>query len=229
MKVCRTSNFFQWLATSVVACAVMACDRAPAEPSPPTPAEEPVATSEANEGASEASSTTQPNSTTEPSSEPESTGACLHPLPELAPPRVESLDECPTDPNPTPSMPLGTVTFPEASRAPRLRVELALNLEDQRHGLMFRPTLDDDEGMLFTYSDEAQRHFWMHNTCLALDMLHIDEEGVIVGIVENVPPWNDTTRTVPCPAQHVLEVRAGWSRHYGVEPGQVVHIDPTSE
>jgi uncharacterized membrane protein (UPF0127 family) len=118
-------------------------------------------------------------------------------------------------------MPFGSISFPDAPNAPQIRVELALNNEHRQHGLMFRPELGDEEGMLFSWTSEDQRNFWMHNTCLALDMLFIDKEGVISGILENVPPWNDSpSRTVSCPVAHVLEVRAGWTRTYGVKPGQ---------
>jgi uncharacterized membrane protein (UPF0127 family) len=95
---------------------------------------------------------------------------------------------------------------------------------------MYRPTLADDEGMLFSWTDERQRNFWMKNTCLALDMLFIASDGTIAGILENVPPWNASpSRTVPCPAAHVLEVRAGWTRTYGVAPGQRLVVSAAGE
>ena len=122
-------------------------------------------------------------------------------------------------------MPRGQVTFIDATGAPRIEVELAQNDADRQHGLMFRPTLSDEEGMLFSWADEKPRSFWMKNTCLALDMLFVDGNGVIVGILEQVPPWNQTPRRIPCPAAHVLEVRAGWSREKGVAPGQHIQVE----
>jgi uncharacterized membrane protein (UPF0127 family) len=89
---------------------------------------------------------------------------------------------------------------------------------------MYRPELPDDQGMLFTWEKEGARAFWMRNTCLSLDMLFIDQEGRIVGILEQVPPMNERSRSVACPAAHVLEVRAGWTRQYGVTPGQRIAI-----
>ncbi|HEX7602742.1 MAG TPA: DUF192 domain-containing protein, partial [Polyangiaceae bacterium] len=61
---------------------------------------------------------------------------------------------------------------------------------------------------------------WMHNTCISLDMMFIDEDGTIVGILENVPTLNDEARTVGCPSRYVLEVNGGWSRRHGVSAGQ---------
>jgi uncharacterized protein len=166
-----------------------------------------------------------PGGTQEPSTAP----ACVVPLADPPPPEVGPVDSCPPDPEGRPHMPYGTVTFPDAPRAPELTVELALTSDHQSHGLMFRPTLSDSEGMLFSWSDERQRFFWMRNTCLALDMLFIAKDGTIAGILENVPPMNDRPqRTVRCPAAHVLEVRAGWTRTYGVMPGQKMVAHPQS-
>jgi hypothetical protein len=122
-------------------------------------------------------------------------------------------------------MPRARITFEPPAQAPSLRVERALTVEHQAHGLMFRPALGDEEGMLFTFADTAPRSFWMRNTCLALDMLFLDEDGRVVSALEQVPPWNDVHRESGCPARHVLEVPAGWVRRHGVQPGQQARID----
>jgi uncharacterized membrane protein (UPF0127 family) len=126
-------------------------------------------------------------------------------------------------------MPYGMVTFPAVKQAPVLKVELALTPQSQQHGLMFRPALSDNEGMLFSWTNDARRSFWMKNTCLALDMLFIAKDGTIAGILENIPPWNEApSRSVSCPVAHVLEVRAGWARAYGVKPGQRMQVSTSA-
>ena len=52
----------------------------------------------------------------------------------------------------------------------------------------------------------------------------IDDDGVIVGILENVPTLNDAPRTVGCPSSWVLETNAGWSRRHGVRAGQKMKL-----
>jgi len=148
--------------------------------------------------------------------------ACVVPLSEPEPPAATSLEECPSDPEGRPVMPRGSVRFPEAPGAPTLDVELALTDAHRGHGLMFRPHLGELEGMLFTFEGESVHTFWMQNTCLALDMMFIDEDGYVVGVLEQVPPWNTARRAVRCASTHVLEVRAGWTRDHGVRPGQRV-------
>ncbi len=90
---------------------------------------------------------------------------------------------------------------------------------------MFRQELGAERGMLFWGERETVRHFWMHNTCIPLDMLFLAKDGLIVGILEQVPVLNDESRSVPCPSAHVLEVNAGWVRAHGVRPGQRAVIE----
>jgi len=117
------------------------------------------------------------------------------------------------------------VVFVDAPGAPTIAVELARTPDHRQRGLMYRTVLDPGSGMLFSWADEQPRRFWMHNTCLPLDMLFIAADGTIAGILEQVPTLNDEPRGVPCPAQHVLEVNAGYARSAGVRPGQRIRIE----
>jgi uncharacterized membrane protein (UPF0127 family) len=117
------------------------------------------------------------------------------------------------------------VAFPDSKNAPRLEVELMLTQAQQERGLMYRKSLADDKGMLFAWNYPTVHTFWMHNTCIPLDMLFIDREGFIAGIVENAPTLNDDGRSIACPVNYVLEVNAGWSRQHGVAAGQHVTFD----
>jgi uncharacterized protein len=158
--------------------------------------------------------------------EPTARGTCVVPLAADPPPEARPAARCPADPLAAPPLlPLGGVAFPEASDRPALRVELALDDAARTRGLMFRTRLSDESGMLFSWPREEPRSFWMHNTCIPLDMLFIAADGTIVGILEQVPTLNDASRGIKCPAAHVLEVNAGWSRRHGVRPGQKVIID----
>lgn len=121
-------------------------------------------------------------------------------------------------------MPTADVTFEDAPSTPRITVELAKNPHDVERGLMYRRSMADDHGMLFHLDGRRDHTFWMHNTCIPLDMLFIDDDGVIVGIVEGAAPLTDTTRSVGCPSVFVLEVNGGWTRKRGVKPGQKIGI-----
>lgn len=153
---------------------------------------------------------------------------CVRPLPAEPPaaPRYRVDPRCPADPAGGPPMvPVGHVVFSEAKDAPTLEVELMLTEPNQERGLMYRRSMAEDHGMLFAWGAPSEHTFWMHNTCIPLDMLFIDADGLISGIVENAPTLNDEGRSVDCPVTYVLEVNAGWSRRHGVAPGEKVQIE----
>lgn len=113
------------------------------------------------------------------------------------------------------------VAFLDAPRAPAaLEVELAKTTAESARGLMFRTAMPEAHGMLFDLHSKKIQTFWMHNTCIPLDMLFVDDDGLIVGILEEVPVLNDEERSVECPSRYVLEVNAGFTRKFGIKAGQ---------
>jgi uncharacterized membrane protein (UPF0127 family) len=150
---------------------------------------------------------------------------CVVPLAEPPPAPAKPATECPPD-NLTspPNLRLGSVAFREAPGAPAVEVEIADTPATERRGLMFRTELGADKGMIFAWTTNRPRSFWMQNTCIPLDMLFIAKDGTIAGILEQVPVLNEAPRTVGCPVAYVLEVNAGWTRRHGIKPGMKVDI-----
>ncbi len=146
---------------------------------------------------------------------------CMRPTPTDAPlqaPLGRTL-VCPADPEPSPpKVPTGAGDVPEAAGA-AVDAEFVRSEHDTMRGLMYRTNMNDDRGMLFDLRFRDDHKFWMHNTCIPLDLLYIDFDGFIVGIVENAPTLNDESRGVGCASRWVLEVNAGWTRRHGVKAG----------
>jgi uncharacterized membrane protein (UPF0127 family) len=115
----------------------------------------------------------------------------------------------------------------ETSSGARLAVdvELARTDPERRNGLMDRASLPEDGGMLFIFDESTVQSFWMKNTLIPLDMLFIDDEGMIVGVVESAEPRTLTERTVGKPSRYVLEVNGGWCRAHGVRAGDRVRFE----
>jgi uncharacterized membrane protein (UPF0127 family) len=152
---------------------------------------------------------------------PATAGRCLRPTPAEAPAQVPvgPAVGCPADPEPSPpKVAVVRVTFPEESGL-SVDAEFVRTEHDTMRGLMYRTSMSEDRGMLFDLRVREDHKFWMHNTCIPLDMLFVDEDGFIVGIVENAPTLNDESRGVGCPSRWVLEVNAGWTRRHGVKAG----------
>ncbi len=131
---------------------------------------------------------------------------------------------CPLDPEGgPPKLPVVRVSFPEAGSAV-VEAEVVRTERDSMRGLMYRRSLGAERGMLFDLLVRDDHKFWMHNTCIPLDLIYVDEDGLLVGIVENAPTLNDESRGVGCPSRYVLEVNAGWARRHGVKAGQRVAL-----
>jgi uncharacterized membrane protein (UPF0127 family) len=153
---------------------------------------------------------------------PDGNARCVLFTPAAPPPPVAAgpAPGCPPDPEGGPGkLPVVRVSFPDAGGI-GVDAELVRSEHDSMRGLMYRKSLGTERGMLFDLQVRDDHKFWMHNTCIPLDLLYIDQDGLLVGIVENAPTLNDESRGVGCPSRWVLEVNAGWSRRHGVKAGQ---------
>ena len=67
---------------------------------------------------------------------------------------------------------------------------LVAETEEQKElGLMNVESMDADEGMLFDYSDDPQASvsFWMKNTTIPLDIIFVNQDGVVISVKQGVP------------------------------------------
>ena len=113
----------------------------------------------------------------------------------------------------------------------RFEIELALTPQQQAQGLMFRPSLAPDAGMLFVYRPARVVAMWMKNTQIPLDMLFIAEDGEIVKIAERTVPFSLASISSERAVRGVLEINGGVTDRLGIRPGdRVLHpvfeIDP---
>lgn len=105
------------------------------------------------------------------------------------------------------------------------KVEVADTPAKRELGLQYRKELSTDQGMIFLFPVESQQTFWMKNTPIPLDMIFINRERRIVGIVEQAVPFTLEPRSVNAPSQYVLEIGGGLSKRYGVRAGDTVRFD----
>ena len=103
-------------------------------------------------------------------------------------------------------------------------IEIADDPDKQARGLMFRPALAADAGMLFVYDPPQPASFWMRNTMIPLDMIFIDDTGRVESIAERTDPYSERVSSSQGDVRAVLEINAGLSRALGIGPGtQVIH------
>jgi uncharacterized protein len=103
-----------------------------------------------------------------------------------------------------------------------LIVELASTPEQRQIGLMNRPAMAENTGMLFIFPNDELLSFWMRNTLIPLSIAFIDANRVILNI-EAMQPLDETTfHTSNGPARYALEVNQGWFAARGIEAGDSV-------
>jgi uncharacterized membrane protein (UPF0127 family) len=106
-------------------------------------------------------------------------------------------------------------------------LEMARTPEERQRGLMFRDRIGDRHGMLFCFETDERHVFWMRNTYLSLDILFVTVDGVVVDVLEKLPPCP----LDPCPtyraeakARYALELNAGFSERYRIRKGDRVQL-----
>ena len=88
-------------------------------------------------------------------------------------------------------------------------VWLAETRNQQMRGLMYVKGLPKNTGMLFIYPDNNIRAMWMKNTFISLDMIFIDENGIVSSIEKNTEPQSLKTIRSEKPIKYVLELAGG--------------------
>ena len=103
-------------------------------------------------------------------------------------------------------------------------VEMALAPEQQMIGLMFRPEVKPDEGMLFDWGSPRESSMWMRNTIASLDMVFIAADGRIHRIAERTVPFSLATVASNGPVRATLELAAGVTERLDIRAGdRVLH------
>ena len=88
-------------------------------------------------------------------------------------------------------------------------VEVANTQEKRSKGLMFRKHLPENTGMLFVFSYEDYRYFYMKNTLIPLDIAYFDSQMKIVSI-KQMEPLDETTVPSDKKAMYALEMNKGF-------------------
>ena len=120
--------------------------------------------------------------------------------------------------------------FPSNNSSVSITCEIASTLKELSEGLMNRQEFPEDKGMLFIYEIPQNRSFWMKNTLVPLDIIFLDETGVVINIesadVEPDVSDKDLTRYYSLrPAQFVVEINQGLSTLYGIDEGTLSFIE----
>ncbi|MFM7027102.1 MAG: DUF192 domain-containing protein [Chakrabartia sp.] len=113
-----------------------------------------------------------------------------------------------------------------AGQTHKFQVEVAATDAQQERGLMFRPTLAPDAGMIFPMKPARFATFWMKNTLIPLDMVFIRADGRIARIAAQTVPYSLMPVDSGEPVAAVLELAGGRAAELGIAPGDRVRWQP---
>lgn len=106
-----------------------------------------------------------------------------------------------------------------------LTVEVADTKSSREQGLSFRKSMRDDEGLLFVFDVPGRYGFWMKDMNFPLDIVWINQNGVVVEVQRNLLPESyPKTFINASEASYVLEVNKGIAEKLGLYIGSKVKI-----
>ncbi|NMG06400.1 DUF192 domain-containing protein [Brasilonema sp. UFV-L1] len=109
----------------------------------------------------------------------------------------------------------------------KIQLEVAQTPQQQAMGLMYRPTLPDNRGMLFQFPSPIQANFWMKNVPVPLDMVFM-LDGKVLYIAASVPPCSSDPCSTYGPqtvSNQVIELRSGRAAELGLKVGSYIKIN----
>jgi uncharacterized protein len=100
----------------------------------------------------------------------------------------------------------------------QIDTQLAMTPMERQIGLMNRPAMPVNEGMLFVFEQPIKQCFWMKNTLLPLTAAFVADDGTIV----NLADMKQQTLEAHCSTKevrYVLEMNQGWFTKRGIKAG----------
>jgi len=117
---------------------------------------------------------------------------------------------------------LSVITTETDSIKANFDIEIADTEYETQTGLMYRPSMQKNRGMLFIFPDVSPRSFYMKNTEFPLDIIYIDEGQKIVSFQKNAQPYNENSLPSKASAKYVLEINAGLSDQLDLQVGDSI-------
>ena len=105
-----------------------------------------------------------------------------------------------------------------------ISVEIA---ESNEAGLMHRSSMPQNNGMLFVFSDDDYRTFWMKNTLIPLDIIFVSSDMKIVDIKRAFQPCTGLVcekYTSQSKSRYAIEVNANFTSNHNISIGDAIEF-----
>lgn len=118
-----------------------------------------------------------------------------------------------------PSLQQAKVQATTATGTHEFAVWIAADAKSRERGLMFVRDMPPDRGMLFVFEFPQVVAFWMKDTYLSLDLVFLDEDGMVLNVAANAKPLSLDPIESEGDALAVLELRGGTAKKIGLKAG----------
>ena len=115
------------------------------------------------------------------------------------------------------------VTFKHATKEVNLACEVVSQERDQREGLQKYSSLNNDFGMLFKFPQAKRASFHMGSVSFPIDIIFVNDNDVVSGIVHNVQPGTKGSWSANRTAC-VVEANGGFCKLNGIIIGDKVIV-----
>ena len=90
---------------------------------------------------------------------------------------------------------------------------------------MYRKEMAKTDGMIFVYPNQSNQNFWMKNTYIPLDMVFVQQDWKVAGVLHDVPVLNTEPRKIDKPSLYVIELNSGTAKEQGIKEGSVLQYN----
>lgn len=113
--------------------------------------------------------------------------------------------------------------FTSDNRTHTLKVKRAI---DPELGLMYKKDkLKNKSGLLFDYKRYGIFTFWMKNTYIPLEIICLDHEYKVLGVIKDMKPKSKKKRTLDRPFRYAIEVNNGTCKKYKIKKGDSIKLE----
>jgi hypothetical protein len=106
--------------------------------------------------------------------------------------------------------------------------EMCVTPRQTQTGMMFRKSMGENDGMIFSLGYDQQASFWMKNCFVSLSVAYISADGTIQEIhplePQNITPVVSATNNI----RFALETPQGWFDRHHVTTGMVLRTEKGS-
>ena len=96
---------------------------------------------------------------------------------------------------------------------------------DKQLGLMHRKNkLKNNHGLLFDYNRYGVFSFWMKDTLIPLEVLCLDHQYKVIGLIKDLKPKSEKKRELDKPIRYAIELNKDTTRKNNINIGDQINL-----